>query len=84
MSVSRGEVRVYMHDEGKDRTYVSQLIIAEILPTPLHVSALLFCKAEADAQAVIINFYSNKQSLLITSAPPTPPLPPPLAARVGA
>lgn len=67
LSVSR-EVGVYVHDEGKDRTYVSQLIIAETSSSsPLHVSALLFCKAEANAQAVIINFYSNKQSRLITS-----------------
>lgn len=79
VSVSRGEVRVYMRDGGKDRTCMSQLIIAETPPTPRLVSALLFCKAETDAQAVIINFYSNKQSLLIPSAPP--PLHPSTAAR---
>lgn len=56
-----------IHDQGKDRSDVSLLRIAGAPDnTPQHVSALPFYNALADARAVIIHFYPNKQSLLIT------------------
>lgn len=45
VSVSRGEVRVYMRDGGKDRTCMSQLIIAET-PSPPPVLFLLCYSAK--------------------------------------
>lgn len=44
--------------ETKIEKYESQLIIGNFF---FFITSTLFCKAETDAQAVIIPFYSNKQ-----------------------